>query len=179
MTLLEGKQIFLTGFMATGKTKVGRILAERLGRPFVDTDNLIVATAGKSIPEIFDQDGEDAFRRIEHECAARASRMPDAIISLGGGAITQEANWDVIRKTGICLCFRASPETISARVGRNDERPLFAGLGGDERLEKIRTMLADREPYYSRTDAFVTSSEDRTPEDTADLATAELERVAG
>ena len=76
MTLLEGKQIFLTGFMATGKTKVGRILAERLGRPFVDTDNLIVATAGKSIPEIFDQDGEDAFRRIEHDGAFACHHVP-------------------------------------------------------------------------------------------------------
>ncbi len=180
MSLLAGKQIFLTGFMATGKSKVGPVLAQRLNRPFVDTDELIVEAAGKTIPEIFEQDGETVFRRIEHDCVVRASRMSDAIISLGGGAVTQEANWEVIRKTGVCVCFQASAETIFERVSRTEgERPLMAGLDDAGRLAKIREMLAEREPFYSRADVFVTSTEDRTPEETAEVTIAELERVAG
>jgi len=179
MDPLKGKPVFVAGFMGTGKTKVGRILAERLGRPFVDTDDLIVERAGKPISEIFEQDGEPAFRRLEEDCVAGASRLADAVVALGGGAVTQEANWDTIRRTGLCLCLRASPETISDRVGRNDERPLMAGLDPSERLEKIRRMLAEREPSYARADAFVTSTDCRSPEETADLALSELLRVAG
>jgi len=164
--------------MATGKTKVGRILAERLGRPFVDTDDLIVETAGKTIPEIFAQDGEAAFRRIEHGCVVRASQMGEAVIALGGGAITQEANWETVRQTGICLCLKASPETIFERVSRNQERPLMAGLDDSARMARIRRMLAERQPFYSRADAFVASTECHTPEETADLAISELKKLA-
>lgn len=177
MNLLSGQSIFLTGFMATGKTKVGRILADRLGRLFVDTDDLVVETAGKTIPEIFAQDGEAAFRRIEHDCVVRASRMGDAVIALGGGAITQEANWATIRQTGACLCFRASPQTIFERVSRNEKRPLMADLNAAGRMAKIRHMLAERRPFYNRADAFVTSTEDRTPEETANLAISELQKL--
>lgn len=172
------KPIFLTGFMATGKSKVGRVLAERLGRVFVDTDEMIVEAAGKSIPEIFEQDGEPVFRQLEHEAIQRASEMDNVIVSLGGGAITQERNWDVIRATGVCLCFTASVETIFERVSRKrDERPLLAGLGDVGLRAKIETMLQARDVYYKKSDAFVESVEDREPEETADLALVELEKV--
>ena len=167
---LDGRQLFLTGFMATGKSKVGRILAERLGRFFVDTDELIVDWAGKTIPEIFAEDGESAFRRIEHDCVVRASQMPHAVIALGGGAITRDANWEVIRATGVCLCFRASAQTIFDRVSRSEERPLLAGLDDAGRMAKIREMLAAREPFYCRADAFVTSTDAWEPEETAEAA---------
>ena len=178
MRLTAGTPIFLCGFMATGKTKVGRILAQVLDRPFVDTDELIEEAAGKSIPEIFKQDGEAAFRRLEQECVVRASQMSGLVISLGGGAITQEVNWEVIRATGVCLCFRASAETIFERVSRNAERPLLAGLDDAGRMARIREMLAEREAYYSRADLFVTSTEERTPEETAEIAVAKLEKIA-
>jgi len=172
------KPIFLTGFMATGKSKVGRVLAERLGRVFVDTDEMIVEAAGKSIPEIFEQDGEPVFRQLEHEAIRRASEMDNVIVSLGGGAITQVRNWDVIRATGVCLCFTASVETIFERVSRKrDERPLLAGLDDAGLRTKIETMLQERDVYYKKSDAFVESVEDREPEETADLALVELEKV--
>ena len=175
---LQGRQIFLAGFMATGKSKIGPILAQRLDRTFVDTDELIVASAGKSIPRIFAEDGEAAFRRIERGCVARAAGMPDAVIALGGGAVTQEGNWDTIRASGVCLCLRASAETISSRLCRTEgERPLMAGMNDEERMEKIRSMLAARAPYYARADAFVESSEHRTPEETVQLALTALEGI--
>jgi shikimate kinase len=169
------KPIFLTGFMATGKTKVGRVLAEWLVRKFVDTDELVVEAAGKSIPDIFEQDGEAVFRQLEHEAVIRASQMSDVIVSLGGGAIAQERNWDVIRATGVCLCFRASVDTIFERVSRKrDERPLLAGLDDDGLRDKIEGLLADREALYGQSDTFVTSTEDQTPEDTAEIVLAKL-----
>lgn len=172
---LQGRQIFLAGFMATGKSKIGSFLARRLERIFVDTDELIVETAGKSIPRIFVEDGEAAFRRIERGCVVRAAGMADAVIALGGGAVTQEDNWDTIRESGVCLCLRASAETIFTRLRRTDgERPLMAGLNDEDRMAKIRSMLADRAPFYDRADAFVESTEYRTPDETVQLAVTAL-----
>lgn len=169
------KPIFLTGFMATGKTKVGHVLAEWLGRNFVDTDELVVEAAGKSIPDIFEQDGEAVFRQLEHEAVTGASLMTNVIVSLGGGAIAQERNWEVIRATGVCLCFRASVDTIFERVSRKrDERPLLAGLDDDGLRERIEGMLADREIFYGQSDAFVASTEEQTFEETAEIALEEL-----
>ena len=175
---LRGRQIFLTGFMATGKSKIGPILAVRLGRIFVDTDALIENAAGKSIPRIFAEDGEHAFRRIEHSCVVRAAGMREAVIALGGGAVTHEMNWDTIRASGVCLCLRASPATIFARLRRTEgERPLMAGLNDEDRMEKIRSMLAARAPFYDRADAFVESTERRTPEETVELAVSALKSL--
>lgn len=173
---LQGRQIFLTGFMATGKSKIGRILAQRLGRIFVDTDALIVETAGKSIPRIFAEDGETAFRRIERSCVVRAAGMREAVIALGGGAVTHEENRDTIRASGVCLCLRASAETIFTRLRRTEgERPLMAGLNDEDRMAKIRSMLAARAPFYDRADVFVESTECRTLEETVELAVSALE----
>jgi shikimate kinase/3-dehydroquinate synthase len=176
MKLFTGKQIFLTGFMATGKSKIGPILAERMNREFIDTDVLIVQAAGKTIAELFDEVGEATFRKIERECVMKAAGEGDAVISLGGGAVTQEKNWVTIRETGICVCLQASAETIFERVSRNNERPLMAGLNDDERLTKIRSMLDERAPFYDRADVFIASSEESTPEDTAE-STIELLRA--
>ena len=177
MSLFRGGQIYLTGFMATGKSKVGPILAERLQRLYVDTDDLIVEEAGRSIAEIFEQDGEAAFRAVEHACVKKASEMSGAVVALGGGAVTQEINWNVIRKTGVCLCFWAEPEVIARRVSRSDERPLLIGMDEATLMEKILKMLADRKPYYLRADARVQSVEERTPEETAELAIEALRRL--
>jgi shikimate kinase len=177
MGLRRDTPIFLTGFMATGKSKVGLILAGQMGRMFVDTDEMVVVSAGKSIPSIFEEDGEGAFRQWEHEAILGASRMENVMVSLGGGAIAHARNWDVIRSTGVCLCFTASVETIFERVSRKrHERPLLAGLDDTGLENKIRTMLAEREAFYRQADVFVDSSEGRTPEETAELARAALER---
>jgi len=178
MRLLHDKPIFLTGFMATGKSKVGKVLAERLGRLFVDTDEMIVERAGQSIPEIFEQDGEAVFRGLEHEAIQCASQMDNVIVSLGGGAITQARNWDVIRATGVCLCFTASVETIFERVSRKrHERPLLMGLDDDGLRHKIKTMLQERDVFYKQADAFVNSTETCSPEETAERALVALEKV--
>jgi shikimate kinase / 3-dehydroquinate synthase len=167
-SLLDGRQIFVTGFMATGKSKISPILAALTERAYRDTDEMIVEAAAKSIPEIFDQDGETAFRDLENQCVSDAANGSPAIISLGGGAIAYERNWDVIDATGVSLCIQASVDTIYERVARKrDERPLLAGLSDDECIAKIKSMLAEREPFYSKANVFVTSDEVKSPEDTA------------
>ncbi len=178
MDPVPDRQIFITGFMATGKSKIGPIVANCLGRSYVDTDDLIQEVAAKTIPEIFEEDGEAAFRKIEQDCVRKASGMQNSVIALGGGVVTHEANWETIRSTGICICLCASPETINRRVARSRERPLLDGLNEKTRMEKIRELLAEREPFYSRADLFVTSTENRKPEDTAELVVEALMKFA-
>ena len=167
-TVVAGKVVFLTGFMASGKSKVGPLIAHATERSYCDTDDMIVEAAGKSIPEIFETDGESAFRNIEHDCVRRAGEMGDVVIALGGGAVAQDRNWGVIGSAGLCVCIRASVDTIFERVTRKvEERPLLAGLDDAGRRAKIARMLEEREPYYARADLFVTSDEHRSPEETA------------
>lgn len=172
-----GRHIFLTGFMGAGKSKVGAVLSERLGRSFVDTDALVEEASGKPISDIFREAGEEAFRRLEHDAIRRASEMPPAVIALGGGAATREENWVVIRRSGVSVYLRASPETVFLRVSRKGHRPLLAGLNDEERLAKIRAMLAARESFYRRADLVVESREDRTPEQTAEQVIQGLRNV--
>ena len=166
--VVPSKTVFLAGFMASGKSKVGPLVAHVTDRAYVDTDDLIVETAGKSIPEIFEADGESVFRDLEHACVQRAGEMEDASVALGGGAVTQDRNWDVIGTTGLCVCIRASVDTIFDRVTRKAaERPLLAGLDDEGRRARIAEMLEEREPSYARGDLFVTSDDVKTPEETA------------
>ena len=153
------KHLFFTGFMASGKSRTGRSLAERLGRPFIDTDNVIVERAGKSINEIFEQDGEAAFRKLEHDVIAEIveSNNPH-VISLGGGALTQPENLKIIRENGTIIRLWAKPEVLSERIGRKNTRPLLANLGDEERLAKIKVMLKEREKNYACADFSVESS---------------------
>ena len=139
--------------MASGKSRTGRALAERLGRTFVDTDAVIVERAGKSITDIFAQDGEAAFRQMERDIIAEIARNEaPQVVSLGGGALNQPENLKVIRESGTIIRLWASPEILSERIGRKNTRPLLANLSDDEeRLVKIKTMLKEREPIYEDT----------------------------
>ena len=158
--------VFLTGFMATGKSKIGRLLASRMRRVFIDTDEMIEARAGKAIAAIFADEGEESFRALERECVAEAASQ-EAVVALGGGAITQDENWKAIRDvSGVLICLEADVETILTRVSRRETRPLLAGLNREEQREKIGRMLTERAPYYGRAHITVRSSEDRLPEET-------------
>ncbi|MDR0516901.1 MAG: 3-dehydroquinate synthase [Fibromonadaceae bacterium] len=152
--------IYFTGFMASGKTRVCKLLAERLGLGYIDSDVFITERAGKSISEIFEQEGEAKFRELEKEAIKEISQKENILVSLGGGAITQSENVAAIKNSGILICMRAEPEILSERMGRNNERPLMAGLEPEARLAKIKAMLADREKFYSLADFSIESNED-------------------
>jgi len=139
--------IVLTGFMCTGKSEVGRRLAKRLGRPFVDTDQLVEARAGKSVAQIFGEDGEAVFRTLERDAVTTATARGEAVIAVGGGAILDPQNVERLRTNGIVVCLRADTDTILRRVGDVSRRPLLAG--GDPRAT-VERLLAERGPAYER-----------------------------
>jgi shikimate kinase len=159
--------VFLTGFMGVGKSKIGMILARRIGRFFFDTDQMVELRAGKSISAIFADEGEQYFRDLEHECVLQTSGRSDVIVALGGGAITWERNVEAIRQSGVLVCLQADVDTIFARVNRRDDRPLLSGLGPEEKRAKIERMLRERAPYYDQAHIKLTTSEEQVPEETA------------
>jgi shikimate kinase len=146
------KHVVLIGFMAVGKTAVGRRLARRLGRPFVDTDHLIEERAGSSIANIFDEHGEEYFRNLEREVIAALSPDEASVISTGGGTFVDDANRKRLAELGVTVCLVTDLDTIVERVQRNDKRPLAQGSEGRKRLERL---LKERMPAYRKADILV------------------------
>jgi shikimate kinase len=141
------RNIVLTGFMATGKSAVGRRLASRLGYDFVDVDCLIEAEAGMAISEIFTSRGEAAFRELETRMVEVAARREGCVIATGGGAIVDPRNFESLSRSGIIVTLTADPDTILSRIGAGADRPL---LGGGEKRERIQSLLATRASAYAR-----------------------------
>ena len=170
--------IFLTGFMGVGKTRVGRILARELGRCFLDTDRMIEQCAGKTIAEIFADEGEAHFRQLERDCVLETCQRPDAVVALGGGAITRADNIEAVRGAGILVCLKADVDTIFARVKRRSNRPLLAGLDPQAQRAKIESLLRERAPYYDQAHIELYTTQAQTPEDTAGQLRDLLENYA-
>ena len=146
------KPIALIGFMATGKTTVGKKVAAALGREFADLDAMIVETAGKSIADIFVDEGEPGFRKLESACLTRALDIPDRVLATGAGAACQPDNLSILLSKSTVVALSISAEEAVRRAGKASGRPLLDGLGGesDERLGGARALLALREPYYAQ-----------------------------
>ena len=140
--------IALIGFMGTGKTAVGKALAEKLGREFVELDALIERKEGKTIPEIFQQDGEVRFRELEIEVAKEVSEKKDAVIACGGGIVLNKINIDRLRKECLIVYLTASPRVILKRTsGDESERPV---LKAPDKASHIKELLRFRKPFYER-----------------------------
>jgi shikimate kinase len=151
----HARNIILTGFMGTGKSAVGKKLAVRLGRKFIDTDALIAQEAGMPIARLFSEKGEPYFRELEQEVIARVCLEDEAIIATGGGAIVKEVNAQRLKASGIVICLTAAPEVILARVQEDTTRPL---LLADDPLPKIHALLAARAEAYARAHAMIDTS---------------------
>lgn len=157
MTAPGGKRnLILTGFMATGKSAVGRQLAARLRYEFLDLDPLIEAEAGMPISRIFATQGEERFRAIESRMVEQVARRDACVIATGGGAIVNSQNLEALKRNGMVIALTAKPETILARVGTGEDRPM---LWGGEKLERIRLLLAERAPAYAKADLTVDTTE--------------------
>ena len=141
------QNIVLFGFMGTGKTCVGRAVAERLGMTYVDLDDLIEAHEGTTISDIFAAKGEPYFRRVEAEVAAEASRLEGHVIATGGGVVLHEENVRVLERSGVGICLNATAEAILKRVKHETHRPLLAV---EDPLARVRALLAYRAPFYSK-----------------------------
>lgn len=141
--------LYLTGFMGSGKSAVGRILAKRLKRPFVDLDALIVRRAGLSILDIFEKRGERAFRALEKKLLVQVSRREKTVIALGGGALLDAGSRRRVKATGAVILLSCSKQELLKRLKRQTvERPLLAGF---PLTQRVAALLKSRRPHYLRT----------------------------
>ena len=154
--------IALTGYMGCGKTTVGGIVADALGCAFIDLDDVIVKKAGKGIPEIFAQDGEDAFRAIEADCLAKTIKKYSSstvVLALGGGTVTCPGAPELLQKNTLCIWLKASIETLAARAA-GSERPL-----ADEHFAE---RYQAREPLYEAAAHIILDTDGVSSEEIAD-----------
>lgn len=142
----ELPNLILTGFMGTGKSSVGRLLAQLWHRPFLDTDKEIERRTGRKIKRIFAEDGEAAFRELERRCVDEWLPKSGAVIATGGGILTSPGMCEKLRALGVVVTLFASPETIYSRT-RGGGRPL---LKSEDPAARIRELLAVRERDYRR-----------------------------
>jgi shikimate kinase len=146
------KNIYIVGFMGTGKTVVGRALAQKARVIFVDLDGCIEEKEKMTINEIFKTKGEAYFRRVEKEELVNASQQKGAVISCGGGIVVDPDNMALMKETGICVCLTASPQEILKRIGVTTHRPL---LHSGDPLERIQSLLSARDQSYRRADIII------------------------
>jgi shikimate kinase len=162
------RRIFLTGFSFTGKSLVAPLVAQALGWQVLDLDDLIEEAAGKSVPEIFAQEGEPGFRRCEQQAVRDACRQEDVVIATGGGVILAEENRQAMGEGGFVVCLEARPETIWRRLQEPGERPPSERplLKGGDPLGRIRHLKSLRQPLYALADHTV-HTDDISPEQAA------------
>jgi shikimate kinase len=160
--------LYLIGYRGVGKTSVGRLLAERLGREFIDADVELERRAGRTIAEIFAADGEGAFRDLESEIVADLTRREQLVVALGGGAVMRSQNCEALAGAA-AVWLTADAETILARVNADQttgqRRPNLTTSG---HLEEIVQLLALREPVYRRCAVLTVDTEGKTPQQVAD-----------
>lgn len=151
----------LIGPMGAGKSGVGAAVAERLGRPFVDTDRLVEESAGASIATIFETEGEQGFRNREKAAVAEAVLVRGAVISCGGGAVTDADNVDLLRNAGVVVYLKVDAATAAGRLSDDTSRPL---LKGTETKVRLHELITARQPLYEETAHHVIEGDGETSE---------------
>jgi len=146
----------LIGFMGTGKTSVGRLVAEQLHFEFLDTDDLIQTRTGRTIADIFSKDGEPAFRALERQVVGELAARRQTVISTGGGLPADLENLTSLKTHALVACLWAAPEKIWERVRNQSHRPL---LHDPDPQKKIRDLLALREPFYKQADVLINTDQ--------------------
>lgn len=150
--------LYLVGFMGTGKSAVGRSVAQRLRMQFIDSDHQIEVEQGRSIPTIFAEQGESYFRQLERQFVEKGHPSNGCVVACGGGLVVQPGMADALKARGIVVCLFATPETILQRTSSSANRPL---LNVENPAERIRELLAEREPHYLKAGACIIT--DRRP----------------
>lgn len=144
--------LYLVGFMGTGKTTVGRAVAHKLGFHLLDSDHEIERLQKKTIADIFAQDGEPAFRDMEREFILHGHPAERTLIACGGGLVVQPGMLALLKARGVVVCLHASIETILTRTARHRTRPLLDVANPDER---VRTLYVQREPIYRQSGTLI------------------------
>jgi shikimate kinase len=170
---MKKKIYYLTGFMAAGKSTIGPILANTLGWSFFDLDKEIEKHEGMKIIELFERKGEDYFRKIETTILKNLSENDESIISLGGGAIASDVNFNIIKSTGKIIYLKSSPEMAYKRLRFKKDRPAFVFDGvevptREQFLERINQLLDSRKKYYEQCD-FIVDTDNQTVGKTVDI----------
>ena len=146
--------IYLLGFMGSGKSTVAPILAKKLNRAAFDSDNWIENESGKSISQIFAEEGENVFRELERKCFEIVSQMHQLVVAAGGGAVLSSKNWLNMKKSGLTVYFYCTPALLLDRIKTDETRPLLTG-NETEKLNSINEMLSQRAPYYEYADIII------------------------
>jgi shikimate kinase len=171
-------RLILVGMMGAGKSTVGRLAAERLGWGYLDSDAQVMAETGRTVPELFAERGEDAFRAEETRVLVGAlSGGQPVVVSAAGGVVLSEANRSLLAGSGTVVWLRANPATLAGRVGSGDGRPLL----GEDPARAMRELDAVRRPLYASVAAAVVDVDDLAPAEVVDrvLAAAGLETGGG
>lgn len=161
--ITPGRNLVLIGLMGAGKTTVGRLLAERLGRPFVDTDTMVENEAKRSIPDIFKEEGERAFRELEAQTVRHVSAVRGQVVAVGGGAVSTPGNATQLTMSGDLVWLDADPQVLADRLGeQTDERPLLAGA--DDLASRLDELRRQREADYAAAASLTVRTDDLSPE---------------
>jgi shikimate kinase len=161
--------IFLTGFMGSGKSTIGPILANTLGFTYLDVDQHIEKKTNKRVVEIFSSEGEQAFRALEREALLELTEFNHYVISLGGGAIANEENCQLVIQKGILVYLKLSPDEIIRRVQYRSDRPMLKDERGNklsplELRHRVLDLMTRREQFYARADVVITADNMRVGE---------------
>ncbi len=146
--------LYLVGFMGVGKSAIGRRLAREMGYAYIDSDHDIEKKVGQRIPEIFATQGEARFRQYEREFIESGHPSEGCVVSCGGGLVVQPGMSELLKSKGVVICLFASAESIIERTSRNKNRPL---LNVENPAERVRQLLAEREPIYMNSGACITT----------------------
>ena len=160
------ERIFLTGFMGSGKSTIGPILANTLGYDFMDMDDTIEERQGKTVKQIFQDSGEEYFRGLERSIINELVGKKHLVVSLGGGTIVDPSNFRVIIGSGVVVYLKVTPEQIFKRLHHKLDRPILTDIRGerlssDELRARIQELFLKREPFYSKADIIVPTDDER------------------
>jgi len=158
--------IVLIGMRGSGKTTVGKILAKKMGREFIEMDELITRKIGLTIPEIVAKYGWDKFRDIEEEITSEVAGRANIINASGGGVVTRERNIAKLKKSGILVWLTASLDTLLQRLGEDTGRPPL--VKGRTRREDMEITLKERKPFYQKAADLTIDTENKTPEEVSE-----------
>jgi len=159
--------IVLIGMRGSGKTTVGKILARKLGRELVEMDELIAQRAGLTIPEMVARYGWSKFRDIEEEITGEVAGLDNTVNAAGGGVVTREKNIAKLKESGVLVWLKASLDTLLERIAEDNERPPL--VEGRSRWGDMEMTLEERKPLYQQAADLVVNTENKTPEEVADL----------
>ncbi len=153
-------KIYLTGFMTSGKSTIGPILANVLGYDFYDLDREIEEREKLTVVEIFEKHGEKYFREAESKILNELSKKDNLVISLGGGTIVNQKNYDMMKNTGTIIYLKVSPETLYKRLKHKTDRPIFKDLvlnnkNEAEFIKRINQLMDNRKQYYEMADIII------------------------